>query len=110
MEKTTGSVVFQIGSKQYKADVGDLIQVELMHADVGDSVDIPQVLMVTADNKVWLGYPFVDGAHVKADVDSHGKHKKLIVFKYKNKTRYRRKQGHRQNYTALRIKEIVTPV
>ena len=110
MEKTTGSVIFQLGSKQYKADVGDLIRVELIHADIGDSIDISEVLMLMADNKVWLGDPFVDGAQVKTDVDSHGKQKKLIVFKYKNKTRYRRKQGHRQNYTALRIKEIVAPV
>ena len=110
MENATGSVIFQLGSKQYKAGVGDLIRVELMHADIGDSIDISEVLMLTADNKVWLGDPFVDGAQVKTDVDSHGKQKKLIVFKYKNKTRYRRKQGHRQNYTALRIKEIVTPV
>ena len=80
-----------------------------MHADVGDSIDISDVLMLMADNKVWLGDPFIDGAQVKADIDSHGKQKKLIVFKYKNKTRYRRKQGHRQNYTALRIKEIVIP-
>ena len=109
MAKITGLVIFQLGSKQYKADVGDLIQFELLHADVGDSIDISDVLMLKADNKVWVGDPFIDGAQVKADIDSHGKQKKLIVFKYKNKTRYRKKQGHRQNYTALRIKEIVIP-
>ena len=81
MEKTTGlKSIFQLGSKQYKADVGDLIKVELLHADVGDSIDISDVLMLMADNKVWLGDPFIDGAQVKADIDSHGKQKNLSDF------------------------------
>lgn len=79
-----------------------------MPAEVGSTLELTDVLMVGNGNEVAIGQPLVEGARVVAEVLAHGRDKKIIVFKYKNKTRYRRKQGHRQDFTRLAIRRILT--
>jgi large subunit ribosomal protein L21 len=84
------------------------VDVDRLQAEVGATVDL-SVLLVGGNGNVQVGTPTVDGARVVAEVIEHGRGEKLLVFKYKNKTRYRRRQGHRQDFTRLSIKQIVTP-
>lgn len=92
--------------KQYKAEKGALLKVDRISADVGSGVDIDSVLLVSGDT-VSVGAPYVKGAKVTAVVENHGKGDKIIVFKYMPKKDYRRKQGHRQQYSLIRIQDIV---
>ena len=87
--------------------VGQTIEVERLPAEEGDTIDIGDVLLVADGEKVAVGTPTVEGAKVKATVVGQGKGKKVTIFKYKPKVRYRRKIGHRQPYTRLAIKEIL---
>ena len=91
--------------KQYKAEKGALLKVDLIDAEPGTTVNIDTVLLVSGDS-VTVGDPYVKGAKVSATVESHGKDEKIIVFKYKPKKDYRRKQGHRQNYSIIKIGDI----
>lgn len=99
--------IIQTGGHQYKVAPGDTIEVERLDAKPGSDVELAEVLMVSGDNGVQIGTPFVGGAKVVARVVGPAKGEKLIVFKYKAKKRYRRKTGHRQGLTRLNIKEIV---
>ncbi len=99
--------VIATGGKQYRVKVGDRISVERLPADAGSDVTIDQVLLVGGAGETKIGTPVVDGASVTAHVDEHNRGEKIIVFKYRNKKRYRRRTGHRQDYTRLAIKEIV---
>ena len=103
------NAVVETGGKQYTVKVGDKLDVELLHAEPGEMVEIDRVLMVKGDDEIVFGNPTVPGARVMAQVLEHFKGKKIIVFKFKAKTRYRRKNGHRQNYTRLAIRQIVGP-
>lgn len=94
------------GGKQYRVQEGDVIFVEKLPNDVNSTVEINEVLAVSKDGKLTVGSPLVEGAKVTATVLKHGKEKKVIVFKYKRKKDYRRKQGHRQPYTQLKIEKI----
>ena len=94
--------IFVTGGKQYYVSEGDTIYVEKLDVEAGKDVTFDNVLMV--DGKV--GTPNVKGAKVVATVEKHGKQKKIIVFKYRPKKKYRLKQGHRQPYTKLTIKKI----
>ena len=98
--------IFQTGGKQYRVKEGDTIRVERIPGDEGDAIEFDQVLMLSQDGDVSVGAPTVDGARVTAEVVGKGRAKKIIVFKYKAKTRYRRKNGHRQHYTDLRVINI----
>ncbi|MCL2180627.1 MAG: 50S ribosomal protein L21 [Treponema sp.] len=91
--------------KQYKAEKGALLKVDLIDAEVGAAVSIDTVLLVSG-SEVKVGSPYVEGAKVSAVVESHEKDDKIIVFKYKPKKDYRRKQGHRQQYSIIRINDI----
>ena len=95
--------IFQTGGKQYRVKQGDTIRVESIPGDEGDAIEFDEVLMLSQDGNVSVGAPTVDGARVTTEVVGKGRGKKIIVFKYKAKTRYRRKNGHRQNYTDLRV-------
>jgi large subunit ribosomal protein L21 len=96
--------IFENGSKQYKVSVGDLLKVEKLDAEVGASVQFPAVL--TADeNGIKVGAD-VKNVKVTAEVVSFGKEKKIIVFKYKAKKNERKKQGHRQPYTLIKVTAI----
>jgi large subunit ribosomal protein L21 len=102
---TTYAIV-QTGGKQYQVQPGDTIRVESLPQGEGEKVELSDVRMVSNDGDVTLGTPTVSGATVTAEVAGHGRGKKVVVFKYKAKTRYRRKQGHRQSYTELTVTGI----
>ena len=98
--------IVQTGGKQYRVQQGDTIRVESLSGDEGDEIELTEVLMVSEDGSVTLGTPAVPGAKVTAEVVGNGRGKKVIVFKYKAKTRYRRMNGHRQPYTDLKVTHI----
>jgi large subunit ribosomal protein L21 len=98
--------VVATGGKQYKVQQGDVLRVEKLAGDVGAEVAFDKVLMFSDGENVQIGQPIVEGAVVKGHIIEQGKSKKVIVFKYKRRKRYRRKQGHRQPYTAVRIDAI----
>jgi large subunit ribosomal protein L21 len=100
--------VVRTGGKQYTVRPGATLKVEKLDGAPGQPVELTDVLLVAADDTVTVGRPTVPGARVLAEIVAHGKGEKVIVFKYKAKVRYRRKTGHRQPYTRLAIKEIVT--
>ena len=93
------------GGKQYKVSENDIINVEKLDVKVGEEVKL-DVLMLVDGDKVTNGNPLVKNAEVIAEVVSHGKEDKIVVFKYKAKKNYRRKQGHRQPFTALKIVSV----
>jgi large subunit ribosomal protein L21 len=99
--------IVRIGGKQYRAEVGKTIVVEKLPHQIGDKVDFAEVLMVSDGENTQIGQPLVSGAAIKAEVVDQFKGKKVVVFKYKPKIRYRRKQGHRQYYTRLQVSNIV---
>ena len=105
MDLATYAVV-KTGGKQYRVQPGDTIRVESLPHSVGDEVELSDVLMVSRDGEVSLGTPNVSGATVKVEVVGQGRGKKIIVFKYKPKTRYRRKNGHRQSFTELKVLDV----
>ena len=98
--------IIETGEKQYKVQPGDVIVVENIETEVGETVDLNKVLMVEQDGQYKVGQPLLENAKVVAKVMSHGKAKKIIVFKYKPKKNYRKKQGHRQPYTRLLVESI----
>ena len=99
--------VFETGGKQFRAEPGRRLRVPTLDVEPGTSVEFDQVLLASDGEAVSVGAPLVDGARVKAEVLRHGKDKKLIVFKRKRRKGYRRKQGHRQPFTEIRVDEVV---
>ena len=99
--------VIETGGKQYRVQEGDTLFVEKLNAEVGSTVDFDKVLVVSKDGELLAGKPYVDGAKVEASVVDQGKAKKIIVFKYKAKKNYRKKTGHRQPFTKVKIDKIV---
>ncbi len=99
--------IVQTGGKQYRVSPGDILRVEHLPGERGDEVLIEQVLLVADGDAIQVGQPLVAGARVVSEILRQGKAKKIIVFKKKRRKKYRLKQGHRQLYTALEIKEIV---
>ena len=99
--------IVETGGKQYRVHEGDTIRVESLDGDEGDTVSLDLVKLVSLNGETSVGTPNVEGAKVQAEVVNKGKGKKIVVFKYKAKTRYRRKNGHRQNFTDLRITDIL---
>ena len=104
----TNYAIIETGGKQYRVQPGTSIAVEKIEGDAGSTVEFDRVLLVSQDDQVSVGTPTVEGAKVVAEVTEQGRGKKIIVLKYKSKTRYRVKTGHRQSLTKLAIKEIVT--
>jgi large subunit ribosomal protein L21 len=102
----TTYAIIQTGGKQYRVEQGDTIRVETLPNNDGDNVELEQVLMVSKNGDINLGDPTLPKAKVTAQVVGHGRHKKIRVFKYKAKTRYRKMQGHRQGYTELKVTGI----
>lgn len=98
--------VIETGGKQYKVSEGDVIRVEKLPQEQDEAVEFERVLMVGNDDEVKIGTPTVDGVTVKGKVKGSGKGDKVIIFKYKSKKNYRRKQGHRQPYTEVLIEKI----
>jgi large subunit ribosomal protein L21 len=100
--------VIETGGKQYRVAAGDVIEVERLPAEAGEQVEIDRVLMVAGDEGISIGAPVVAGAKVVATVSEHLRGPKITVFKMKAKKRYRRKTGHRQELTRLKIDAIQT--
>jgi large subunit ribosomal protein L21 len=99
--------IVQTGGKQYRVSPGDVLRVEHLPGERGDEVLLEQVLLIADGDAIQVGQPTVAGARVVSEILRQGKAKKIIVFKKKRRKKYRRKQGHRQLFTALEIKEIV---
>ena len=97
--------IIATGGKQYKVSEGDIINVEKLGAEAGTTYTFDQVLAVSNDG-LKIGNPVVEGASVEASVLGDGKAKKVVVYKYKPKTGYHKKNGHRQQYTAVKIEKI----
>lgn len=97
--------IIETGGKQYKVEQGDVVFVEKLGVEEGETVTFDKVLVVGGDD-VKVGTPYVDGASVEASVVKNGKDKKIIVYKYKSKKGYHKKQGHRQPYTKVEIEAI----
>ncbi len=102
------NAVIRTGGKQFNVREGTILRVPTMAAEPGSRVEIADVLLVSDGDKVTVGSPNVGGAMVVLEVLEHGKGRKVVNFKFKAKTRYRRKRGHRQGYTALKVSEILT--
>ncbi len=98
--------IIENGGKQYKVQEGDIVFVDRLAAEEGSTVVFDKVLAVSGENGLNVGTPFVAGASVTAKVIEHGKDRKIIVFKFKPKKNYRRKQGHRQPHTKVQIEKI----
>jgi large subunit ribosomal protein L21 len=98
--------VFESGGKQHRIQKGDVIRVEKLAAEAGDTLSFDQVLLVGEGDSVQVGAPFVKGAQVVVEVVSQGRGKKITVIKFKRRKNYRRKQGHRQDYTAIKVVDI----
>jgi large subunit ribosomal protein L21 len=98
--------VVATGGKQYRVETGEILRVEKLAGDVGAEIAFDQVLMLGDGEAVRIGQPVLEGASVKGHIVEQGKSKKVLVFKYKRRKRYRRKQGHRQLFTAVKIDSI----
>jgi large subunit ribosomal protein L21 len=98
--------VIKTGGKQYRVAQGETLKIETVAGDVGSAVVLDKVLMVGEGDKVTVGKPLVNGASVKATIVSHGRGEKVKIFKMKRRKHYQKHQGHRQNYTEIRIDGI----
>lgn len=98
--------IIRSGDKQFRAEPGRTVRVPSIAAEVGETVTFDQVLVTGGDDGVRVGTPILDGASVTGEVVRHGKDRKVIIFKWKRRKNYRRKQGHRQKFTEVRIGEI----
>ena len=98
--------VIKTGGKQYRVVAGEKLKIEQIPADVGAEITLDQILMVGEGESVQIGAPLIAGASVKATVLSQGRHDKVKIFKMRRRKHYQKHQGHRQNYTELRIDSI----
>ena len=99
--------IVESGGRQYRAEEGQSFSVEKLPYEVGEQIELSNVLLLADDAEVVVGQPTVPGASVKATIVDQYRGKKIFVWKYKPKKRYRRRQGHRQSYTRLRVDEII---
>ncbi len=98
--------VIETGGKQYKVTNDDVVFVEKLAVEAGEKIKFDKVLLVSDEGKVTVGKPYVEGAEVSATVLKHGKNKKVLMMRYKPKKDLRRKRGHRQQYTQVKIEAI----
>ena len=98
--------VVKTGGKQYRVSAGDTIQVEKIEGGPGERVALAEVLLVADGESITVGRPLVQGASVEAEILDQDKHRKVVVYKFRRRKRYRRKNGHRQPFTALKIMGI----
>jgi len=99
--------VIKTGGKQYKVAPGDTLRVEKLPGEPGETVELSEVLLVAGEGDLRIGTPVVEGARVRATILEQGRSRKIIVFKKKRRKNYKRKRGHRQYFTVLKIEEIV---
>jgi large subunit ribosomal protein L21 len=98
--------IIRTGDKQFRAEPGMTLRIPSLDAEVGDQVTFDEVLVTASESGVAVGAPTVEGAQVVGEVVGHGRAKKVIIFKWKRRKNYRRKKGHRQGFTEVRISEI----
>lgn len=101
--------VIQTGGKQYRVRAGDTVLIEKIDGALGDLVEFDEVLLLSGDASVSVGRPLLEGARVTGEIVDQTKGKKLVVYKFKRRKDYRRRNGHRQQYTAIKINEVVAP-
>jgi len=99
--------VINTGGKQYKVAPGDIVRVESLDAKKGDTVELKDVFMIADGDKVSVGKPSLSSAKVTAEVVEQGRGEKLLIFKHRRRKGFRKTNGHRQNYTAIKVKEII---
>lgn len=99
--------IVETGGKQFRVSKGDVIRVEKLTASEGDRIELDHVLMIQNEAGTTIGNPYIQGASVQATVAQNGKAPKVVIYKYKSKKNYRKKQGHRQPFTELSIEEIL---
>lgn len=98
--------VVQTGGKQYRVSPGDTLEIERLGTEAGESVELNDVLLLNQDGQVTIGTPMVSGASVVADVVEHKRGPKLVIYKMRRRKGYRKKAGHRQELTVVKVKEI----
>ncbi len=98
--------IFRTGGKQFRAEPGATLRIPNIAAEPGDTIEFTEVLLGADGDQYKIGAPLVDGAAITAEVVKHGKGEKIIIFKHKRRKNYRRKAGHRQQYTEVRVNEI----
>ena len=98
--------VIQTGGKQYRVSPGEVLKVEKLPGEVGETVDFDRVLLASDGEKVEIGKPYLENSKVTGRITRHGKNRKIVVFKYKKRKGYRRTRGHRQQFTEVRIDTI----
>jgi large subunit ribosomal protein L21 len=98
--------VIKTGGKQYRVKVGDVLKFEQINAEVGTSVEFPEVLMIADGEKFTCGEPLISNARVEATVMEHGRHKKIRIIKFRRRKHHMKQMGHRQNYTQVKITAI----
>jgi len=98
--------VIATGGKQYRVEQGEVLRIEKLDAQEGDTVDFDQVLMMGSGDDVNIGAPYIEGGKVSAEVRAHGRANKIEIVKFKRRKHHRKQMGHRQSYTEIVIKEI----
>ncbi|CAN5844893.1 50S ribosomal protein L21 [soil metagenome] len=98
--------IIRAGGKQFRAEPGKSIRIPSIDIEAGENITFDEVLLGATDGEVKVGLPLVEGARVTAEVVRHGKGEKIVIFKHKRRKNYRRKQGHRQKFTEVRINEV----
>ncbi len=98
--------IFKACGRQYKAEPGQIVRLEKMSGEVGENVTLGEVLLISEDDRVRIGRPVVEGVAVNATIVEQGRGPKIVIFKHKRRKDYRKKQGHRQDFTAVRVENI----
>lgn len=98
--------IVKTGGKQYRVEPGAVLRVEKLEGEVGGTIELPEVLLLGTGAEARVGQPFVEGAKVTGTITAHGRGPKLVVYKFRRRKNYRRKMGHRQAYTEIKIDEI----
>jgi large subunit ribosomal protein L21 len=101
--------VIRTGGKQYRAAIGETIQVEKMEGSVGQTLQLDEVLLLAQGEAVTVGRPLVAGAKITAEIVAQGRTPKVVIYKFRRRKKYRRKTGHRQMFTSLKITGIASP-
>ncbi|MDZ4723458.1 MAG: 50S ribosomal protein L21 [candidate division Zixibacteria bacterium] len=101
--------IFKLSGFQYRGEEGNVISVPSQNASSGSKLDINEVLLIHDGQSATIGAPFVTGARIEAEIVKSGKGEKILMYKYKRRTKYKRTQGHRQGFTEIRISRIVKP-
>lgn len=101
--------VFQLSGRQYSVEEGTIVKVPFQDIEKGAKINITDVLLIKDSDNTMIGNPYLDGAKIEAEALDSGKSDKVLVYKYKRRTKYRRTQGHRQRYSEIRINRIIAP-